>query len=250
MRLAATVMLVRPAGASFEVFMLRRSQHSHFVPDAYVFPGGTVSETDLSERALARMHLLSHVIDAQFRAKPAPESEVPLASKREAAGLLFAALRELFEESGVLFACDARGDASATAAPESRADFLDLLEAQDLYADARALTLFSQWLTPARFPTRYNTHFFLARARPDAVAAADAHETHDGLWISPADALARNGAGELYLVYPTIKHLQRIASFASVDDLLQFARTKPILALSPDTVGDGFALPAPLEDAW
>lgn len=250
MRLAATVMLVRPAGARFEVFMLRRSQSSHFVPDAYVFPGGTVSETDLSERALARMRISPNDIDAQFKAAPAPGSVVPLASKREAAGLLFAALRELFEEASVLLACDARGEAIAGSAPESLADFLELLETRDLYADARALTFFSQWLTPAQFPDRYNTHFFLARALPDAIAAADRHETHDGLWISPADALARNAVGDLHLVYPTIKHLQRLAPFASVDDLLEFARTKPILALTPDTVENGFALPAALEDAW
>jgi len=243
-------MLVRPAGARFEVFMLRRSQSSHFVPDAYVFPGGTVSETDLSERALARTRIEPHAIDAQFRAVAALGSSVPLASNREAAGLLFAALRELFEEAGVLLACDARGEAVAGSTLESRANFLELLETRDLYADAPALTFFSQWLTPAQFPDRYNTHFFLARARPDVVAAADTHETHDGLWISPADALARNAAGDLHLVYPTIKHLQRLATFADVDDLLEFARTKPILALTPDTVESGFALPAALEDAW
>ncbi len=250
MRLASTVMLVRPAGARFEVFMLRRSQSSHFVPGAYVFPGGTVSETDLSEHALARMRISPHNIDAQFRARSAPGSAVPLASNRVAGGLLFSALRELFEEAGVLLACNSRGETIAGSAPESRANFLELLERRDLYADARALTFFSQWLTPAQFPDRYNTHFFLARALPDAVAAADTHETHDGLWIAPADALARNNAGDLHLVYPTIKHLQRLAAFADVDDLLAFARTKPIIALTPDTVESGFALPAELEDAW
>lgn len=250
MRLAATVMLVRPAGARFEIFMLRRSQRSHFVPDAYVFPGGTLTESDLSERALARLRISPQAIDAQFRATPAPGSDVPLPSKQEAAGLLFAALRELFEEAGVLIACDAQGAPVAAAAPEVRTDFLELLEMRKVYADARALTLFSQWLTPARFSTRYNTHFFLARALPGASAAADAHETHDGLWITPADALARNAAGDLHLVYPTIKHLQRLAPLVSVDDVMQFARTKPVLALTPDTPGDAFALPPSLEDVW
>ena len=103
-------MLVRPAG-SFEVFMLRRSEASHFVPDAYVFPGGTLTESDLSERTLARMRVDPQTVQQQFRAQPAPGlSPVPLASMREAEGLLFAALRELYEEAGVLLACDARGD--------------------------------------------------------------------------------------------------------------------------------------------
>jgi len=250
MRLAATVMLVRPA-ARFEVFMLRRSEASHFVPDAYVFPGGTLSESDLSERALARLHFDPQAVQQQFRAQPAPGlPSVPRASAREAEGLLFAALRELYEEAGVLFARDATGAAAPTIADESRSDFLKLLETRDLYADASALAFFSQWLTPAQFSKRYNTHFFLARARADAVAAADMHETHDGRWIAPADALARSAAGELHLVYPTIKHLERLAQFSDCDQLFEFALAKPVLAITPNTAGDGFALPAELENAW
>jgi 8-oxo-dGTP pyrophosphatase MutT (NUDIX family) len=243
-------MLVRPA-ASFEVFMLRRSEASHFVPDAYVFPGGTLTESDLSERTLARMRVDPQTVQQQFRAQPAPGlPPVPLASMREAEGLLFAALRELYEEAGVLLACDASSDPARADVSESRTDFLELLESRDLYADARALALFSQWLTPPQFPKRYNTHFFLARASADAVAAADAHETHDGLWIAPADALARNAAGELHLVYPTVKHLQRLAHFTDCETLFEFARAKPILAITPNSVGDGFALPTELEDVW
>src|SRR5690242_16190566 len=128
-------MLVRPA-ARFEVFMLRRSEASHFVPDAYVFPGGTLSESDLSERALARMHFDPQAVQQQFRAQPAPGlPSVPRAAAREAEGLLFAALRELYEEAGVLFARDATGAAAPAIADESRSDFLELLETRDLYAD-------------------------------------------------------------------------------------------------------------------
>jgi len=247
-RLAATVIVMRPAGARFEVFLVRRSERSHFVPDAYVFPGGTVTETDTSERALARLYDRARSTQAQMRAHPTAGSDVPLASEREMSGLLFAALRELFEEAGIAFACDGAGNTRAPG--DARADFLGLLESQDLYADARALTLFSQWLTPARFPKRYNTHFFLARATPGIVASADAFETHDGRWFDPAKALALNASDELHLVYPTIKHLERLATLGSVDDALAFARTKPVLALSPDTVGEDFELPADLENAW
>ena len=228
--------------------MLRRSESSHFVPNAYVFPGGTAGEADFSERALARLFDASEIVKAQFRARAAPGSDVPLATEAEARALLFAALRELYEEAGIIIACDAKGNAkSAAAAPRS---FLELLEAQDLYADARALTLFSQWLTPAQFPKRYNTHFFLAQLPADGAASADAFETHDGRWFEPAEALELNAAGELHLVYPTIKHLQRLAQFSDLHELFEFARAKPVLALTPDTVEDGFALPAELENAW
>ncbi len=249
MRLAATVMLARPAGARFELFMLRRSGRSHFVPDAYVFPGGTLCEIDLSERALARTRFAER--EAHLRGRiTASTPDVPLASDRELAALAFAALRELYEEAGVFFACDARGNTVEPDGKTSRADFLGSLECRDLYADARQLALFSQWLTPPRLPKRYNTHFFVAPAPEGAAATADAHETHDGIWIVPADALARNQTGDLHLVYPTIKHLERLASFATLDELLAFARTKRVLALSPESVNDGFVLPPALENAW
>ena len=246
MRLAATVMLARPAGARFEVFMLRRSEQSHFVPDAYVFPGGTLTELDVSERALAHTRFRDNVQEIGRRVR-ASTPEVPLATERELAGLFFAALRELHEEAGVFMASDTQGSAVSDA---PAADFLESLERNGLYADATQLTLFSQWLTPPQFPKRYNTHFFLASAAEDTVAAADAHETHDGIWIAPGDALQQNEAGDLHLVYPTIKHLERLAAFASLEALTQFARIKPILALSPDTLNDGFVLPPELENAW
>jgi 8-oxo-dGTP pyrophosphatase MutT (NUDIX family) len=249
MRLAATVMLARPAGARFEIFMLRRSERSHFVPDAYVFPGGTVSELDLSERALARTRFAADVLELSARIGSASAFDVPLATERELAALSFAALRELYEEAGVFIACDADGHPVA-ANDAGRADFLESLERNGIYADARELILFSQWLTPPQFPKRYNTHFFLATAPEGAPAVADAHETHDGLWIAPGDALARNEVGDLHLVYPTIKHLERLARFETLDELSTFARTKKILALSPETVADGFALPPSLENAW
>jgi len=246
MRLAATVMLARPAGARFEVFMLRRSEQSHFVPDAYVFPGGTLTELDVSERALARSRFPDDAGALSARISAA-SGGVPLASAHELAGLHFAALRELYEEAGVFIACDEDGNSVSNA---SSADFLQSLELGDVYADATRLTLFSQWLTPPQFPKRYNTHFFLASATEDTVAAADAHETHDGLWIAPADALKQNAAGDLHLVYPTIKHLERLAAFTTLGALSEFARTKPVLALSPDTLSDGFVLRPELENAW
>lgn len=252
MRLAATVMLVRRA-APYEVLMVRRSEASRFVPNAYVFPGGTLAQSDLSERALARLRGASvQDIQEQFRARSAPGLPyVPAASEEEAAGLLFTAIRELFEESGVLLACDARGNVPKSKPLAGRqSHFLEFLEANDLYADARALTLFSQWLTPAQLPRRYNTHFFLARAGKGTSAAADMSETHDEIWIAPADALARHAAGEMHLVYPTIKHLERLAAFTGIDELFEFARTKPILGITPNPEGDDFTLPPELEAVW
>ncbi len=91
--------------------------------------------------------------------------------------------------------------------------FGDFLAAHDWYADANALTLFSHWITPPSEPRRYNTHFFFAIAPPDQAALADASETHDGIWIAPQAALERRRTGSLHLVYPTIKHLERLQAY-------------------------------------
>jgi len=269
-RLAATVMLVRPAGEKgIEVFMLRRSEASHFVPDVYVFPGGTLDESDYSDRALARARGLDDAnLERQFRAKPAPSFPAPFGTppRREAAGLLIAALRELYEEAGVLLACDERGTPLAAADLEpyraqlhdSRAlvqsgdlPFHEVLERIGAYANAAALSLFSRWITPPPFPRRYDAHFFLAQASPDQAAAADAFETHDEVWISPKDALEQCEAGTFRMVYPTIKHVERLAKFDDARDLFDFARTKTIYSIMPDTPAERqFSMPPELEYAW
>lgn len=269
-RLAATVMLVRPAGeAKFEVYMLRRSEASHFVPDVYVFPGGTLDESDSTERAFARIRgVTAEDLSKQYRARIAPAFPAPFGSPepREAAGLLVAALRELFEEAGVLLACDASGKALSGAQlepyrrklHEARAavhsgelPFGDLLEELDLYGDARALALFSQWITPPVYPRRYNAHFFVALAEHDQTAIADAFETHDGVWIDPQEALDKCELGEFRMVYPTIKHIERLAKFDTAEEVMEFARSKTIYTIMPDTPGEReFSLPSDLEFAW
>jgi 8-oxo-dGTP pyrophosphatase MutT (NUDIX family) len=266
-RLAATVMLLRPAdGGAPEVFLLRRSERSAFAPAAYVFPGGTLDAADMQPQASERiLGLDAGRVNAEFRAhvpQSLPSGE-PSPSPREAAGLLVAALRELFEEAGILLLTDARATDSQhrrLLAPRLREArerlragdlaFADLLSTLDLYADARALALFSHWITPPTEGRRYNTHFFVARAPHDQTAFADAAETHDERWIAPRAALEQHRAGKLHLVYPTLKHLERLAEFERLDDLFEYARTKSIATVMPLSPENGFALPPELENAW
>ena len=211
-------MLLRPgARAGVELFMLRRSARSTFVPDAVVFPGGAVDPADYTGEALDETALRE-----QFRAqvpKELPTDRSPV-TLPDAAALVRAALRELHEEAGVVLTSD-------------------------------ALQLFSHWVTPPGESRRYDTHFFVAAAAPGQHAQADAYETHDGLWIAPREALARERAGTMYLVYPTIKHLERLVPYQSVASVLDFARVKPILTIMPnDSPANGFTMPEPLENAW
>jgi 8-oxo-dGTP pyrophosphatase MutT (NUDIX family) len=262
-RLAATVILAR---APFEVYLARRSATSAFAPDAFVFPGGTLEAQDTSGATRARtIGLEPERLEKEFRAAiPADLAcDEPAVDHAAAATLSIAALRELFEEAGVVLARTAGGGALDAASTDwhrvaaerievrnGRLSFADFLQAHDWYADARALTLFSHWITPPSEPRRYNTHFFFAVAPPGQSALADAFETHDGLWISPAQALERHRAGSMHLVYPTIKHLARLTSFDAVEAALAFAREKPVLTIVPRDSEDDFQIPPALENAW
>jgi 8-oxo-dGTP pyrophosphatase MutT (NUDIX family) len=261
--LAATVILARPP---FEVYLARRSTSAAFAPDAFVFPGGTLEAQDASEPARARtLGLEPERLRREFRAAvPADLAcDEPAVDRETARTLFITALRELFEEAGVLLARTATGApidavsadweriaAERTAVGSGTLSFADFLAAHDWYADARALTLFSHWITPLSEPRRYNTHFFFAAAPPDQGALADAFETHDGIWIAPALALERQRAGTLHLVYPTIKHLERLQAFGSVDAALAFAQSKPVLTIVPKDTADDFEIPPALENAW
>ncbi|HZY96999.1 MAG TPA: hypothetical protein VFE35_07845 [Candidatus Cybelea sp.] len=262
-RLAATVILAR---SRFEVYLTRRSTRSAFAPNAFVFPGGTIEAQDDSPAVRRRtLGLEPDRLAREFRAEISHDlvSTEPPIEHDAARGLLVAALRELFEEAGLLLGCTAEKlplEAAAldwnqiaverSALRGGAMTFAEFLETHDWYGDARALTLFSHWITPPSEPRRYNTHFFFAAAPADQAALADAFETHDGIWIEPEDALARYRRGEMHLVYPTIKHLERLRVFDSVDSALAFARSKPVVTIMPNDTGDEFELPPQLEGAW
>jgi recombination protein RecT len=221
LRLASTVILARNhSDEGLEVLMLRRSAKSPFMPGAFVFPGGAVDPADYEPGRTPGWS--DERIERAFRARAPGELPVdqPPVTLGEGRALIAAATRELEEEASI-------GIAPA------------------------ALELFSHWITPAGEPRRYNTHFFVAAAPAGANGTADAHETHDAQWLAPARALRKFRDGELHLVFPTIKHLERLAAFGGVDALLAFAREKPILTIMPELPPDADpVLPGALEGRW
>jgi 8-oxo-dGTP pyrophosphatase MutT (NUDIX family) len=231
---AATVMIARQNGEVPEFFMLRRNSRSAFMPDVFVFPGGRVEAGDTTAEACAQLDGAAAGIEPAW---------------------LYAAVRETFEECGLLFT-DAVVAADALAA--GRADvlagtrrFAQVLADLGARIDASALRYFSRWITPPLESRRFDTHFFVARAPAGQIAQADARETHDGIWITPREALAQHAAGAFALIFPTIKHLERIAGFASIDALLAFAASKSVYAVMPHADGErGFAIPAAIEGLW
>lgn len=238
-RPASTVMLVRDRPEhGLAVYMTRRSARSRFVPDAYVFPGGTVDAGDRRPESFARLAGAVPGCSAEF---------------------VVAALRELLEEAGVLIA-RRHGEAPTTLSVDLRAElraelaggafFADSLERRGLFLDARELTYYSNWITPESEPLRFDVHFFIARAPHGQEPAADAVEVHDGRWLGPAEALERARRGELSIIFPTRKHLERLAAFSSVDELLANARERRISPVLTYQRSDGEYDVQPGHEAW
>lgn len=223
-RPAATIILLRDTVSGPEAFMLQRTPSAAFLPGAYVFPGGALDATDRDPRAARRVRGLT-----DERAS----GQLGLAS----GGLAYwiAAARECFEEAGILFATDAAGHPVSPERVAALASwreplnageraFADLLESEDLYVPAREIVYFSHWITAAGRPRRFNTRFFLARAPRGQDGAHDESETVHSFWVAPREALARQGRGEIEVIFPTRTSLADLAGFATAEAAVEHAR--------------------------
>jgi 8-oxo-dGTP pyrophosphatase MutT (NUDIX family) len=105
--------------------------------------------------------------------------------------------------------------------------------------DPDALVRFSRWITPAQIQVRFDTHFFLAPAPADQEARPDGGEIVDARWFTPGGALDAYQAGEIFLVFPTIKHLEALREFATADELLGWARGRRVEPVEPRVVREG-----------
>jgi 8-oxo-dGTP pyrophosphatase MutT (NUDIX family) len=112
-------------------------------------------------------------------------------------------------------------------------------EEASLKLDADTLVPFSRWITPRQVKVRFDTHFFVARTPDDAEPRCDGEECVDLRWIGPADALEAGKRDELSLVFPTIKHLEQLTEFGSVDELLDHARSRRVQPVEPRVLVDG-----------
>lgn len=265
-------MVVRPAAeAVMEVFMVRRHSRSKFLPDMYVFPGGALDPEDSLPRSLSRLYPQPQN-EKLFRDLPGEgvyEQIVALSPEQEA-GLFVATYRELFEEAGVLLTLREE-DKQHYHVQESEerlkrfADyrqklhakelsFVDILEREKLLLDFSRLIYYSHWITPSVEPIRFDTRFFVALAEPDQIAESDFLETTHGLWVSPRQALSNYEAGNFNLIYPTILHLRRLAVHDSIESMLETARSKTVIPVSPDAIpsktGLDFKLPGSVADRW
>ena len=198
--------------------MLRRNLDADFVAGAYVFPGGAVDAGDREPALLARCH-----------GRDDAEASALLGVPAGGMGFWVAAIREAFEEAGVLLARspdtgepidldDATADRldevrNAVAAGEQ--PFLDVVMREDLLLDAGALHVFAHWITPPGAPRRYDTWFFVAEAPEGHAYLHDDGENVESEWVRPDDALGRAQRGEIELIFPTMRSLETMAEFES-----------------------------------
>jgi 8-oxo-dGTP pyrophosphatase MutT (NUDIX family) len=233
-RPAATVVLVRDGEAGPEALLLRRHRRSGFAADAWVFPGGVV---DASDRADATDRLDG----------PSPEDwarRLELDDAAEAAGYVTAAIREAFEETGILLAHPDRTGVAHQHPAESLAvarrallneviTLRDVAVGNGLCLSGDQLIYVGHWITPEPEPRRYDTRFFAARAPADAVCDAHDAEMTDSVWLSPAEAVRRFHDGQLKLLPPTVHTLRRLDGFASWEALRAALEEAPVPGITP-----------------
>jgi recombination protein RecT len=202
LRPAATVLLLRDSEQGIEVLMTRRSMTASFAPGAYVFPGGGIDAAD------AQAHAQS--------TRRATQSDLHLTQA-------IAAIRESFEELGVLLARHADGSHVNTAdiaALDRKAPFAAQCRERGLTLAGDEVFVLAHWITDRDLPRRFDVPFLVARMPEGQSPVADEAEQFEPVWVRPADALARHKAGGFFIIFPTIRTLERLQHYPNVDAVL------------------------------
>jgi 8-oxo-dGTP pyrophosphatase MutT (NUDIX family) len=238
---AATLILVRARGCLPEILLLKRSAQARFMPNAYVFAGGAVDPADATDEVYDRCARLDDNQASERLALPAN-------------GLRFfvAAIREAFEECGLLLAYDAvdrivdlrawdeaRLRQLRTQVCAGQLGLAAMCKLNDWRLAVDGLAYFDHWITPANLKRRFDTRFFIAHAPAQQNASLASDEMSDLVWRSAADALAEHSSGKLLLMQATRTILGEIARFDHIDALFAFAQSgRRILPTMP---GEGTA---------
>ncbi len=225
--------------------MVLRNAGSSFVPGSYVFPGGRVDEADC-HRDMEQFCEGSELVMAQreLDGTSAPE---------KALGIRIAAIRETFEEVGLLFARHQDGslilldggDAGHRFRSYRRRvhggelPFIEVLRRAKLVLALDRLHYFSHWITPELSPIRYDTRFFVAEVPSGQEALHDGKELTRHLWIKPEEALNRYHERRFHMVVPTIVTLEELAHFEAIDDVIDSTKGKGITGVMTRLVVEG-----------
>jgi 8-oxo-dGTP pyrophosphatase MutT (NUDIX family) len=224
---SATILLLRGDHSALEVFMVVRHHQIDFASGALVFPGGKVDPQDTDPAVAERCDGAAD--DASTRA------------------IQIAAIREAYEECGVLLARPAGSSQLISGAQLAPLDclrmeiqsgavgFLEFLRTHDLRLACDQLVPFAHWITPEMMPKRFDTHFFVADAPVDQVALHDGHESVDSVWITPQAALAGASDGRYTVIFPTLRQIEKLAHSVSPRAAIERARASHVVTVTPWT---------------
>ncbi len=232
---AATVVVMREGDDGPEVLLLRRNRATGFVPGAYVFPGGRVDRADGDEKLARRWDSLT-AAGATARLGLAADADPP------AIAYYAAAIREAAEETGLWPGVRVGGEVTDEDLRDARENlmrgvsFSRVLEELDARLHGPAIEYIAHWVTPVVEPRRYDTRFFAARVPRRARAIHDEREMTDSVWLTPPAALARHRCGHLPMIFPTIRTLEDLCGFATVETLLAHYRNRPVRRVRPAIV--------------
>jgi 8-oxo-dGTP pyrophosphatase MutT (NUDIX family) len=229
-RPASTILLLRDNAAKheIEVFMMVRHHQIEFQSGALVFPGGSVDSNDREIIARGELYSGGEGLDAA------------------ALSFRVAAIRETFEESGILLArpkgaktlIDAKrageiASAHRAALNDRKTTFLDVLTGNGLCLALDLLMPYAHWITPEGVPKRFDTWFFLAAAPPDQLGAHDGRESTDSIWVSPREAVEGGESGRFKLPFPTTRNLLKLGRQSNVQDALDDSKGRSIVTVMP-----------------
>lgn len=199
------------------MLMLRRSASASFLPGAYVFPGGVVDESDHAPQVIDRLTGMSDADASTFLGLP-----------RHGLAFWVAAVRECFEESGLLLARTSVSQhnhlhRSRSGLLDGHHGFHDVLQSHDAIIDASSIVPWSRWITPIGGPRRFDTRFFVTSAADAGSLSADDREMSDLRWFRPSDALQDP---DVMLITPTVSALRMLARSNSAAAALSAARSR------------------------
>jgi recombination protein RecT len=228
---AATVLLLRDGSQGLEVLMTRRSLKASFAPGAYVFPGGGIEEDDERYAINARLDLATADQNAQNFVAIRP-TQPPTHTC-----WALAAIRESFEELGIVLAKQAHGQwvtQEQINQLDRHANFYAQMKSLGFTLAANEVFLLAHWLTDRDMPKRFEVPFLVACMPPDQKPAADEKEQFAPEWVRPQDALSRHEAGQFFMIFPTIRTLQKLSAYGRTEDVIKACATeKPLWTSCP-----------------
>jgi 8-oxo-dGTP pyrophosphatase MutT (NUDIX family) len=221
---SATILMLRDGPTGLETFMVVRHHQIDFASGALVFPGGKVDPGDYDVR---------NYCDGADSA-----DDIAVAT-------MAGAIREAFEECGVLLA---RRKNSSTLLPgetlsalehyrdplnRREISLIEFLEKENLRLACDTLQHFAHWITPEMLPKRFDTHFYLAAAPSDHLAIHDGHESVDSVWISADNAIKGNEDGTYTIIFPTRVNVEMLGESSNVADAMRAAADRKIVSILP-----------------